>query len=62
MHEEVLTQIRKGASRELVLGNERFRQEIEQALGKRVAPQKRGRRKGTGETEGEQIGLDCDQR
>jgi putative transposase len=40
--EEVLTQIRKATSRELVLCNERFRQEIEQALGKRVEPLERG--------------------
>jgi len=61
MDEEALTQIRKAASRELVLGNERFRQEIEHALGKRVEPQKRGRRKGVGGIEGEQIGLEFDQ-
>jgi putative transposase len=60
MDEEALTQIRKAASRELVLGNERFRQEIEAALGKRVEPRKRGRRKGTGGIEGEQIGLEFD--
>jgi len=58
MDEAALTEIRKAASRELVLGNERFGQEIEQALGKRVEPRKRGRRKGTGGIEGEQIGLD----
>jgi len=57
-----LTGIRKAASRGLVLGNERFRQEIEEALGKRVAPRKRGRHKETGAIEGEQIGLDFDQR
>ncbi len=62
MDEAALTEIRKAASRELVLGNERFRQEIEQALGKRVELRKRGRRKGTGGIEGEQIGLDFDQR
>jgi REP-associated tyrosine transposase len=62
MDEEALTQIRKAASRELVLGNERFRQEIEEALGRRVAPQKRGRRKSVDGIEGEQIGLDFDQR
>ena len=62
MDEDALTQIRKAANRELVLGNERFRQEIEEALGKRVAPRKRGRRRGTGGIEGEQIGLDFDQR
>jgi len=62
MDEGALTQIRKAASRELVLGNERFKQEIEQALGKRVEPRKRGRRRGTGGIEGEQIGLDFDQR
>ncbi len=61
LDEDALTQIRKAASRELVLGNERFRQEIEQALGKRVEPQKRGRRKGAGGIEGEQIGFDFDQ-
>ena len=60
MDEAALTEIRKAASRELVLGNERFRREIEQALGKRVEPQKRGRRRGTGGIEGEQIGLDFD--
>ena len=62
LDEDALTQIRKAASRELVLGNERFRQEIEQALGKRVEPRKRGRRKGMGGIEGEQIGLDFDLR
>jgi len=62
MDEAALTQIRRAAGRELVLGSERFRQEIEQALGKRVEPQKRGRRKGMGGIEGEQIGLDFDQR
>lgn len=62
LDEAALTEIRKAASRELVLGNERFRQEIEEALGKRVEPQKRGRRKGIGGIEGEQIGLDFDQR
>ena len=58
-----MTQHRKAASRELVVGNERFRQEIEQALGKRVEPQKRGRRPrtGVGGIVGEQIGLDFDQ-
>ena len=61
MDEDTLTQIRKAASRELVLGNERFKQEIEQALGKRVEPQKRGRRKGVGGIEGVQIGLDFDE-
>jgi len=61
MDEAALTQIRKAATRELVLGNERFRQEIEEALGKRVEPRKRGRRKGVGGIEGEQIGLDFDQ-
>ena len=53
MDEDALTQIRKAASRELVLGNERFRQEIEEALGKRVEQRKRGRRKGVGRIEGE---------
>ncbi len=62
MDEAALTEIRKAASREVVLGNERFKQEIEQALGKRVEPRKRGRRKGVGGIEGEQIGLDFDQR
>jgi len=62
LDEAALTEIRKAASGELVLGNERFRQEIEQALGKRVGPRKRGRHKGTGGIEGEQIGLDFDQR
>jgi len=55
MDEAALTEIREAASGDLVLGNERFRQEIEQALGKRVESQKRGRRKGLG-------GLDFDQR
>jgi len=62
LDEAALTEIRKAASRELVLGNERFRQEIEEALGKRVEPRKRGRRKSAGGIEGEQIGLDFDQR
>ena len=62
MDEDALTQIRKAASREVVLGNERFRQEIEEALGKRVEQRKRGRRKGVGGIEGEQIGLEFDQR
>ena len=62
MDDEALTQIRKATNRELVLGNERFRRKIEEALGRRVAPQKRGRRKGGGGIEGEQIGLDWDQR
>ena len=62
MDEAALTEIRKAASRELVLRSERFRQEVEEALGKRVEPRKRGRRKGTGGIEGEQIGLDFDQR
>ncbi len=62
LDEAALTQIRKATSRELVLGNERFRQEIEEVLGKCVEPRKRGRRKGMGGIEGEQIGLDFDQR
>ena len=62
LDEAALTQIRKAATRELVLGNERFRQEIEEALGKRVEPRKRGRRKGVGGIEGDQIGLEFDQR
>ena len=62
LDEAALTEIRKAASRELVLGNERFKQEIEEALGKRVEPRKRGRRKGVGGLDGEQIGLDFDQR
>jgi putative transposase len=62
LDEAALTEIRKAGSRELVLGNERFRQEIEEALGKRVEPRKRGRRMGVGGIEGEQIGLDFDQR
>ena len=37
-------------------------QEIEQALGKRVEPRKRGWRKATGGIEGEQIELDFNQR
>jgi putative transposase len=57
LDEAALTEIRKAASRELVLGNARFAQEIEQALGRRVAPRKPGRRRGTGGIEGEQIGL-----
>lgn len=56
LDEAALTEIRKAASRELVLGNARFAQEIEQALGRRVAPRKPGRRKDTGGLEGEQIG------
>ena len=62
LDEAALTEIRKAASRELVLGNERFRQKVEAALGKRVEPRKRGRRKSAGGIEGEQIGLDFDQR
>jgi putative transposase len=62
LDETALTEIRKATNRELVMGNERFRQEIEEALGKRVAPRKRGRHKETGGIEGEQIGLDFDQR
>lgn len=62
MDEEALTQICKAASRELVLGRERFRQEIEEALGTRAERQKRSRRKGMRGIESEQIGLDFDQR
>ena len=62
LDEAALTEIRKATSRELVLGNERFRREIEEVLGRRVAPQKRGRRKGAGGIEGEQIALDFEQR
>jgi putative transposase len=62
MDETALTEIRKATNRELVMGNERFRQEIEQALGNRVEPRKRDRRKGTDGIESEQIGLDFDQR
>lgn len=52
--------LRKAANRELVLGAERSRQVIEQALGKRVRLQKQDRpkRKGAGGIEGEQIGLE----
>ena len=62
LDEDALTQIRKAGSRELVLGNGQFRQEIGQALGKRVEPRQRGRRKGVGGIKGVQIGLDFDQR
>lgn len=55
MDEDALTQSRKAASRELVLGDERFRQEIEQALVKRVEPAKaapaQGRGRGRGRAE-----------
>jgi putative transposase len=61
LDEDALTQIRKAVSRELVLGNERFRQEIERVLGRRVEPKKRGRQKGEGGIDGEQMGLDFDQ-
>jgi putative transposase len=61
LDEDALTEIRRAASKELVLGNERFRQEIERALGEKVEPQKRGRRKAAGGIEGEQIGLEFDQ-
>jgi len=60
MDDEALAQIRKAVSKEWVLGNERFRQEIEQALGRKVTPRKQGRRKGEGGIDGEQIGLDFD--
>jgi len=35
---------------------------VEEALGRRVAPQKRGRRKDVGGIESEQIALDLEQR
>jgi putative transposase len=57
---DALTQIRKAVSKELVLGNERFRQEIERVLGRRLEPKKRGRQKGEGGIDGEQMGLDFD--
>jgi len=43
-------------------GNERFRREVEEVLGRRVAPKKHGRRKGVDGIEGEQIALDFEQR
>jgi putative transposase len=62
MDEEATAAIREATNKELILGNERFRQEIEESLGRRIAPRKRGRRKGADGIDGEQIGLDFDQR
>jgi len=59
LDDEALDDIRKAVNQELVLGSERFREEIEQVLGKRIGPQKQGRKKskGDGGIDGEQIGL-----
>ena len=46
LEEEALSEIRKALNQCLVLGSERFKGEIEQALGRRIGVQKPGRRKG----------------
>jgi len=40
---ELLTQIRTNTNKGMVVGNDRFREEIELLTGRRVKPQKRGR-------------------
>jgi len=45
LDEEAITEIRKAANQGLVLGGERFREEIERVLGRRVGLQKAGRKK-----------------
>ena len=59
LDDEAIADIRKATNQGLVLGNERFRAEIERALGKRLGPRPRGRPKGRGEGgfAGEQIGF-----
>lgn len=45
LDDDALTDIRKAVNQGLILGTGRFRDEVEQALGRRVGPQKPGRRK-----------------
>jgi hypothetical protein len=44
LDEEALDEIRKASSRGLPLGSERFREQVEAALGRRVGLRPRGRR------------------
>lgn len=46
LEEEVLDEIRKAANRGLPLGNDRFREQVEAALGRRMGLRPRGRREG----------------
>jgi hypothetical protein len=43
----VRADIRKAVQQGLPLGNDRFREQVEAALGRRVSQQRRGRREGT---------------
>ena len=61
MDEEVPIAIRKSASWELVLGNGRFRRELEQVFEKCGWPRKQGQCNGVGGIDAEQIERNFDQ-